>query len=144
MISLQALLVSHGGLFLSEYDKHKITAVLFFFSAQHDSDGFLCWLTAVCDITTWVTAFWITFQFIPGQQLKEGDPGYNSCPGLNDIVHVLVTVIRADLVSLLSKNTMDKLRDVRLAASEMGKTTVRKLCVIHCVDELWHMQIYRQ
>ncbi|XP_030590979.1 interferon-induced protein 44-like [Archocentrus centrarchus] len=72
------------------------------------------------------------YKFIPEQPLKDEDLGYNSCPSLNDSVHVLITVIKVGLVSLLSKNTVDKLRDVRLTASEMG---IPQLAVLTHADE---------
>lgn len=72
------------------------------------------------------------YEFIPQQQLNEGDLGYRSCPSLNDRVHVLVTVVPAGLVSLLSEEVVKKLREVRLAASEMD---IPQLAILTKVDE---------
>ncbi|XP_039908650.1 interferon-induced protein 44-like isoform X3 [Simochromis diagramma] len=72
------------------------------------------------------------YEFIPQQQLNEGDLGYRSCPSLNDRVHVLVTVVPAGLVSLLSEEVVKKLRKVRLAASEMD---IPQLAILTKVDE---------
>ncbi len=52
----------------------------------------------------------------------EGDLYYNSSPTLDDRVHVLVSVIPAGLVSSLSDEVVNKMREVRLAASDMSKS----------------------
>ncbi|XP_039908598.1 interferon-induced protein 44-like isoform X2 [Simochromis diagramma] len=72
------------------------------------------------------------YEFIPQQQLNEGDLGYRSCPSLNDRVHVLVTVVPSDSVSLLSEEVVKKLREVRLAASKMD---IPQLAILTKVDE---------
>lgn len=54
--------------------------------------------------------------------MNQGDQGYNSSPTLDDRVHVLVCVIPASSLSILSDEVLKKMREVRLAASEMGKS----------------------
>ncbi|CAI5670325.1 unnamed protein product [Oreochromis niloticus] len=71
------------------------------------------------------------YEFVP-QQLRKGDEGYRSCPSLNDRVHVLVTVVPAGSVSLLSKEVVEKLKNIRLAASEME---IPQLAILTKVDE---------
>ncbi|XP_073349689.1 interferon-induced protein 44-like [Pagrus major] len=59
------------------------------------------------------------YQFNPNP-MTEGDRGYNPSPTLDDRVHVLVSVIPAGSVSLLNDKVVKKMREVRLAASDMG------------------------
>uniref|UniRef100_A0A671WY31 G domain-containing protein n=1 Tax=Sparus aurata TaxID=8175 RepID=A0A671WY31_SPAAU len=56
------------------------------------------------------------YKFNPGHRITEDDPFYNPSPTLDDRVHVLVSVIPADSVSLISDEVWKKLREVRLAA----------------------------
>lgn len=59
----------------------------------------------------------------------EGDIGYNSHPTVEDKVHVLVCVVPVSSVSLLSDKIVKKMREVRLAASELGECTTNiSLC----------------
>ncbi|KAG7243635.1 hypothetical protein INR49_011192 [Caranx melampygus] len=72
------------------------------------------------------------YEFQPGNPLKEGDQYYNSSPTLQDKVHVLVCVIPASSVSLLSDEVVEKIRDIRLAASQME---IPQLIILTKVDE---------
>ncbi|XP_062422127.1 interferon-induced protein 44-like [Pungitius pungitius] len=72
------------------------------------------------------------YQFNPEVQLKANDKHYNSCPTLKDKVHVLVSVIPAVSVSLLSDGVVNKMREVRMKASEMG---IPQLAILTKVDE---------
>ena len=65
--------------------------------------------------------------------MMEDNPFYNPSPTLDDRVHVLVSVIPADSVSLLSDEVWKKMREVRLAASDMGKTRHHN-CFTLCGD----------
>ncbi|XP_060945499.1 interferon-induced protein 44-like [Limanda limanda] len=71
------------------------------------------------------------YTFNPKKELKEGDDGYNSDPTLEDKVHVLVCVVPADTVSRISDQMLKKMREVRLAASELG---IPHLAIITRVD----------
>ncbi|XP_031697275.1 interferon-induced protein 44-like [Anarrhichthys ocellatus] len=72
------------------------------------------------------------YQFKPAAQFQETDRDYISSPTLEDRVHVLVCVIPAGSVSLISEEVVKKLREVRLAAAEMG---IPQLAILTKVDE---------
>ncbi|XP_059184194.1 interferon-induced protein 44-like [Centropristis striata] len=73
------------------------------------------------------------YKFSPSQKLKEGDGGYRSSPTLGDKVHVLVSVIPANKVPLIKEDKfVEKMREVRLAASDMG---IPQLAILTKVDE---------
>ncbi|XP_062264916.1 interferon-induced protein 44-like [Platichthys flesus] len=72
------------------------------------------------------------YKINPNQELKEGVDGYNSDPTLGDKVHVLVCVIPVDSECLLSDKVVEKFKEVRLAASELG---IPQLAIITKVDE---------
>ncbi|XP_036945006.1 interferon-induced protein 44-like isoform X2 [Acanthopagrus latus] len=72
------------------------------------------------------------YKFNPGHHMMEDNPFYNPSPTLDDRVHVLVSVIPADSVSLLSDEVWKKMREVRLAASDMG---IPQVAILTKVDE---------
>ncbi|XP_069383343.1 interferon-induced protein 44-like isoform X2 [Paralichthys olivaceus] len=72
------------------------------------------------------------YKFNPQSQLKENDPNYKSSPTLEDRVHVLVCVYPASSVSIMPKDILRQMREVRLAASDMG---IPQLAIITKVDE---------
>lgn len=54
--------------------------------------------------------------------MSEGDQGYNPCPKLDDKVHVLVFVSEANKISLMTKEVVEKMKSVRRAACDLGRT----------------------
>nr|BAK52806.1 microtubule aggregate protein homolog isotype-1 [Paralichthys olivaceus] len=72
------------------------------------------------------------YKFNPERGLMEGDLGYNSHPTVEDKVHVLVCVVPVNSVSLLSDTIVKKMREVRLAASELD---IPQLAILTKVDE---------
>ncbi|XP_023250934.1 interferon-induced protein 44-like [Seriola lalandi dorsalis] len=72
------------------------------------------------------------YKFNPVTPLSEADQNYNSYPSLSDKFHVLVCVIAADTFSILDEETMKKMREVRLAASDMG---IPQLAILTKIDE---------
>ncbi|XP_051797486.1 interferon-induced protein 44-like, partial [Acanthochromis polyacanthus] len=71
------------------------------------------------------------YEFNPKEPLTGGD-FYNPSPTLGDRVHVLVSVVPADKISLMSEEDVIKLREVRLAASAMN---IPQLAIITKIDE---------
>ncbi|KAK9534947.1 hypothetical protein VZT92_007360 [Zoarces viviparus] len=72
------------------------------------------------------------YKFNPVAHLQDTDRDYISCPTLEDRVHVLVGVIPTDSVSLISEEVVKKLREVRLAAADLG---IPQLAILTKVDE---------
>ncbi|KAM6913492.1 interferon-induced protein 44-like [Lycodopsis pacificus] len=72
------------------------------------------------------------YKFNPVAQLQETDRDYISSPTLEDRVHVLVGVCPVDSVSLISDEVVKKVREVRLAAAELG---IPQLAILTKVDE---------
>ncbi len=68
-----------------------------------------------------LTGFKFVFQFNPVSSLSEGDQFYNDKPTSNDKVQVLICVIPANTPASLEKETVEKIREVRMAASELGE-----------------------
>ncbi|XP_074541890.1 interferon-induced protein 44-like [Halichoeres trimaculatus] len=60
------------------------------------------------------------YRFNPESKLSEDDPYYVRSPTDNDKVHVLVCVIPAGSLPVMPPGTLQKIRDVRGAASELG------------------------
>lgn len=72
------------------------------------------------------------YEFSPERPLTTADAGYNSSPTVEDRVHVLVYVIAADSISILNDDIENKMRQVRLAASDMG---IPQLAIITKTDK---------
>ncbi|KAG7243637.1 hypothetical protein INR49_011194 [Caranx melampygus] len=70
--------------------------------------------------------------FKPATPLSETDQSYNSSPTLNNKVHVLVCVVAADTLDILDDETMKKMREIRLAARDMG---IPQLAILTKIDK---------
>ncbi|KAI9523329.1 hypothetical protein NQZ68_028353 [Dissostichus eleginoides] len=60
------------------------------------------------------------YNFNPISTLSENNQHYNSNPSLNDRVHVLVCIVPGSIAALQDDDSVRKLREVRLAARDMG------------------------
>ncbi|XP_076612309.1 interferon-induced protein 44-like isoform X4 [Chaetodon auriga] len=60
------------------------------------------------------------YTFNPQSRLSVDDRFYNKSPTANDKVHVLVCVIDADKLSFMSDEVLQKIRDIRAEASDLG------------------------
>ncbi|KAM8843817.1 interferon-induced protein 44-like isoform 2-T2 [Spinachia spinachia] len=74
------------------------------------------------------------YTFNPDFPIKANDKFYIPCPTLEDKVHVLVCVIPAGSVAILSTAVVKMMREVRLAASELG---IPQLAVLTKIDEAY-------
>ncbi|XP_056263175.1 interferon-induced protein 44-like [Pseudoliparis swirei] len=72
------------------------------------------------------------YNFDPRYEISEDDPKYNKDPTLEDKVHVLVCVIDANTVGILGDKHLRKMREVRLAASDMG---IPQVAILTKIDE---------
>nr|XP_040045975.1 interferon-induced protein 44-like isoform X1 [Gasterosteus aculeatus aculeatus]XP_040045976.1 interferon-induced protein 44-like isoform X2 [Gasterosteus aculeatus aculeatus] len=72
------------------------------------------------------------YTFNPCSEIKEDDPNYNKSPTLEDRVHVLVCVIDASTRSILNTECIRKMRQVRLAARDLG---IPQLAVLTKIDK---------
>lgn len=71
--------------------------------------------------TCHLTGFKCLFQFNPESKLSKDDQFYNESPTANDKVHVLVCVIDANTASQIRDETVKKIRDIRMEASDLGE-----------------------
>ncbi|KAJ8400137.1 hypothetical protein AAFF_G00398310 [Aldrovandia affinis] len=76
------------------------------------------------------------YKFNVATPLSEGDPHYNKSPRLGDQVHCLVTVVAADQVSIMDSKVVEKLRELRLTASDIGIPQVVLLTKVDIACEL--------
>ncbi|XP_075994882.1 interferon-induced protein 44-like [Genypterus blacodes] len=60
------------------------------------------------------------YEFRNGSEMSEDDPFYNKDPTIDDKVHILVCVIPIDTLSLMKDKVVQKMREVRLAARDLG------------------------
>ncbi|KAK9534946.1 hypothetical protein VZT92_007359 [Zoarces viviparus] len=68
----------------------------------------------------------------PCSKISEDNPNYNKDPTLNDQVHVLVCVIDANTEIILDDESVKKMRDVRLAARDLG---IPQVAILTKIDE---------
>ncbi|XP_055008675.1 interferon-induced protein 44-like isoform X1 [Boleophthalmus pectinirostris] len=71
-------------------------------------------------------------KFNPQTSISPTDPFYNSSPTMNDKTHVLVCVVSASTGHLLGNEHLEKIRDVRLEASDLG---IPQIVVLTKIDE---------
>ncbi|KAM9455075.1 interferon-induced protein 44-like [Clarias gariepinus] len=61
-----------------------------------------------------------SYIFNPLKMIDKEDPNYIKHPDLKDRVHCLVSVLPADKISMMSDKVMQKMRDVRQKANDLG------------------------
>ncbi|KAF3846487.1 hypothetical protein F7725_003565 [Dissostichus mawsoni] len=72
------------------------------------------------------------YNFNPISALSENNQHYNRNPSLNDRVHVLVCIIPGSIAGLQDDDSVKKLREVRLAARDMG---IPEIAILTKIDE---------
>ncbi|XP_063066490.1 interferon-induced protein 44-like [Engraulis encrasicolus] len=60
------------------------------------------------------------YRFNPVCPLSSTHPHYNSSPSLSDKVHCLISVVAGDKISLMDGQIIQKMREIRMHASELG------------------------
>ncbi|XP_070844125.1 interferon-induced protein 44-like [Chaetodon trifascialis] len=73
------------------------------------------------------------YRFNPESKLSEDDRFYNKSPTANDKVHVLVCVIDANKLSTMKEEVLQKIRDIRKEASDLG---IPQVVIVTKPDEL--------
>lgn len=72
------------------------------------------------------------YEFNPLTPIKDTDQHYNSEPTVNDQTHVLVCVVSASTLTLMSEGVMQKMKEVRLPARDLG---IPQMAILTKVDE---------
>lgn len=73
------------------------------------------------------------YLFNPASQISADNPSYNHNPSPNDIIHVLVFVVPAGVISLMGHEVIKKIRNIRMGASELN---IPQLVVLTKIDEV--------
>ncbi|KAG7999324.1 Interferon-induced protein 44 [Nibea albiflora] len=73
------------------------------------------------------------YTFNPVSKMSEKDQSYNNSPSDNDKVHVLVCVVPASTVANIKDEVVQKIRDIRMEASDLG---ISQVAVITKIDEV--------
>ncbi|TKS75313.1 Interferon-induced protein 44 [Collichthys lucidus] len=73
------------------------------------------------------------YTFNPVSKLSEKDPFYNKSPTDNDKVHALVCVVPANTVADIKDEVVQKIREIRMEASDLG---IPQLAIITKIDEV--------
>ncbi|KAF5889998.1 interferon-induced protein 44-like, partial [Clarias magur] len=85
------------------------------------------------------------YRFNPASPLSSNDAGYRSSPSLEDQTSCLINIIAADKISLMHKEVLRKLKDIREAASQRNMpqviimTRVDVVCplVLHDIKKIY-------
>ncbi|KAM8725333.1 interferon-induced protein 44-like isoform 2-T2 [Acanthopagrus schlegelii] len=73
------------------------------------------------------------YKFDPDSKLSEYNPFYNKYPKTNDKVHILVCVIDAANFSVMKDETKQKIRDIRMEASDLD---IPQVAILTKIDEV--------
>uniref|UniRef100_A0A671TX70 Uncharacterized protein n=1 Tax=Sparus aurata TaxID=8175 RepID=A0A671TX70_SPAAU len=74
------------------------------------------------------------YKFNPESKLSEDDPFYNKNPSTNDKVHVLVLVIDANTMSMISDESVQRFRDIRMEARDLGENRILFVFSVFLID----------
>uniref|UniRef100_A0A8C6TDX7 G domain-containing protein n=1 Tax=Neogobius melanostomus TaxID=47308 RepID=A0A8C6TDX7_9GOBI len=72
------------------------------------------------------------YKFNPQSPITSSDPYYNSSPTLNDKTHILVCVVPANTANILTDEHINKVREIRCAARDLG---IPQIAILTKIDE---------
>uniref|UniRef100_A0A8B9HDZ8 G domain-containing protein n=1 Tax=Astyanax mexicanus TaxID=7994 RepID=A0A8B9HDZ8_ASTMX len=117
-----------GGSFTTKYEKYNIGNVPFtFYDVMGLENGQSEGVHTNDIINALKGQILKDYRFKPLDPIDEANRYYIPNPTLNDQIHCLVSVIPADKISMMDDEVMNKMKEIRAAASKLGEFTLISL-----------------